>query len=147
MEMARVWVVVIRVCINWVKLARDRGPDVWVWVGVEVWSMLRIGILNIGAVRSCGATGPGAGELGWVVMAEAGRRQSTAIISLACWGFNEDQGFVASFLNVTVKTMRAGLSDTRCPITVVLDEMIVLIPNSLISVSRSWTSHNGLNLN
>jgi hypothetical protein len=67
-----------------------------------------------------------------------GRKETTnSDYKFGLLGFNGDQGFVTGFLNVIVKTMGAGLSDTRCPIIAVLNEMIVLIPNSLILVSRS----------
>jgi hypothetical protein len=57
--------------------------------------------------------------------------------------FNWDQGLITGFFESTVETMGARLSDARRPIFVSFDEVVVFVPNSFVSMSGVWTSHNG----
>jgi hypothetical protein len=50
--------------------------------------------------------------------------------------FNWDQRFVTNFFETTVETMRTELSDIRRPVFVSFNKVVVLVPDSLVSMSR-----------
>jgi hypothetical protein len=49
--------------------------------------------------------------------------------------FNWNQGLVTGIFENTVETVGARLSDARRPIFVSLDEVVIFVPNSFVSMS------------